>query len=114
MEREMSKKIVKRVDYDSFSPVSWKDYWMGMMYRGEKIMCGGYATLEVVYIGEGWHRKERVYLRDVSRDCVWEVCLMSKPWEVIKELEEEVIKEYGGGDYETFMKCNFFDSDIKQ
>ena len=86
----MSNKRVRLVDYDSFSG-GWKDYWKGMMYRGERVSCGGYATLEIIWIGEGWHRKERVYLRDVNRDWVWEVSLLGKPWEVIKELEEEVI-----------------------
>ena len=90
----MSNRSVKRVDYDAFSGANyWKDWWKGMMYRGERLDCGGYAMLEVIWIGPGWHRKERVYLRDVGRDWVWEVCLMRKPWEVIKELQEEVIKE---------------------
>ncbi len=90
----MSSRSVRRVDFDFMSGSSyWRGYWMGMMYRGERIMCGGYATLEIIYIGEGWHKKERVYLRDVDREWVWEVSLLRKPWEVIKELEEEVINE---------------------
>ena len=88
----MSKRRVKRVDYDAFNG-SWKDWWLGMMYRGERVECGGYVKLEIIYVGEGWHRKERVYLRDVSREWVWEVSLLSKPWEVIMELEKEVIDE---------------------
>ena len=88
----MSKRSVRRMDYDSFN-CCWKDYWKGMMYRGERIVCGSYAKLEIIYIGEGWHRKERVYFRDVSRDWLWEVCLLSKPWEVISELKKNVIDE---------------------
>ena len=94
----MAKQPWKKTRADHIKTLDYTEYFRGIMLRGEEIWVDKDISLEIVFIGENWANRNRVFFMSRQADLVYELDVnvyvtkfpsgipkCKKPWELLKD-----------------------------
>ena len=102
----MSKTAWKKTSANYIKMLDYTEYFRGIMLRGEEIWVDEDISLEIVFIGENWANRKRVFFMSRQADLVYEldanvyvtefpsgIPTCKKPWELLKDFTCSVRKD---------------------
>lgn len=102
----MSKTAWKKTSVDHIKMLDYTEYFRGIMLRGEEIRVDEDISLEIVFIGENWANRNRVFFMSRQADLVYELDVnvyvtkfpsgipaCKKPWELLEDFMCSVRKD---------------------
>mgnify|MGYP001164193518 CR=1 FL=1 len=102
----MNKPAWKKTSFYYIKMLDYTEYFRGLMLRGEEIWVNEDVSLEIVFIGENWANRNRVFFMSRQADLVYELNVLvnitkfpsgmptcKKPWELLKDFVDGVRKE---------------------
>ena len=102
----MSKTAWKKTSANYIKMLDYTEYFRGIMLRGEEIWVDKDISLEIVFIGENWANRNRVFFMSRQADLVYELDVnvyvtkfpsgiptRKKPWELLKDFICSVRKD---------------------